>query len=652
MNLAKTAIERPIWVVVSIVLIFLLGLLSIRGLPIQLFPDIDRPHLNISVDWRSASPQEMESEITDPIEQEMQGVQGLKSLTSNSFPGFTEIDLEFALGTDMQRAQLDVISRLNRVSGLPDNIGGPYVNNYSSNDTLTFFFIQQLPGAQGQIDDHQALIEARVKPELERIPGVSTVEVEGINERQIQIRFDPYRAAELGVEIPVLASRASTGWDVSAGTLDIGRWEYKLRFAGRYDVDTLGDKVVDWRDGLPIYLRDVAEIRLSREENPVLRIQNGNTAIAAQIFKESGANTLAALEAIKVKVSDLNRNVLEPVRLHMEQSFDASLYINRAVGMVTANLGLGVLLSCAILWLFLRQLKATLMIALAIPISIMLTFCLLKVLGRTLNVISLAGIAFAVGMVLDAAIVVLESIYRRHERGDLSKAEAALEGTRQVWTALVASTLTTVAIFLPVLLLNDVEGQLFADLALTIACAVTVSMLVAVTVLPAVAARWMGRERLVDPYDSLWQRTTRNVIRWTGTAPRRWSIIILMMSLPALATWALLPKMDYLPDVKRDAVDVWMSFTPGFNLKAQREEVIDTLIARLAPYMKGEKEPALKNYYIMRYPGGAQIGVRPKDENRIKELESLLMKQLLVGIPLASLLLEANSITSSHTGNS
>ncbi|TMX08135.1 efflux RND transporter permease subunit [Aeromonas salmonicida subsp. achromogenes] len=623
MNLAKTAIERPIWVVVSIVLIFLLGLLSIRGLPIQLFPDIDRPHLNISVDWRSASPQEMESEITDPIEQEMQGVQGLKSLTSNSFPGFTEIDLEFALGTDMQRAQLDVISRLNRVSGLPDNIGGPYVNNYSSNDTLTFFFIQQLPGVKGQIDDHQALIEARVKPELERIPGVSTVEVEGINERQIQIRFDPYRAAELGVEIPVLASRASTGWDVSAGTLDIGRWEYKLRFAGRYDVDTLGDKVVDWRDGLPIYLRDVAEIRLSREENPVLRIQNGNTAIAAQIFKESGANALAALEAIKVKVSDLNRDVLEPVGLHMEQSFDASLYINRAVGMVTANLGLGVLLSCAILWLFLRQLKATLMIALAIPISIMLTFCLLKVLGRTLNVISLAGIAFAVGMVLDAAIVVLESIYRRHERGDLSKAEAAL----------VASTLTTVAIFLPVLLLNDVEGQLFADLALTIACAVTVSMLVAVTVLPAVAARWMGRERLVDPYDSLWQRTTRHVIRWTGTAPRRWSIIILMMSLPALATWALLPKMDYLPDVKRDAVDVWMSFTPGFNLKAQREEVIDTLIARLAPYMKGEKEPVLKNYYIMRYPGGAQIGVRPKDENRIKELENLLMKQLLVGIP-------------------
>ncbi|WP_265503812.1 efflux RND transporter permease subunit, partial [Providencia heimbachae] len=157
----------------------------------------------------------------------------------------------------------------------------------------------------------------------------------------------------------------------------------------------------------------------------------------------------------------------------------------------------------------------------------------------TLNVVSLASIAFAVGMVLDAAIVVLESIYRRHERGDLSKAEAALEGTRQVWTALVASTLTTVAIFLPVLLLNDVEGQLFADLALTIACAVTVSMLVAVTVLPAVAARWMGRERLVDPYDSLWQRTTRHVIRWTGTAPRRWSIIILMMSLPALATWAL-----------------------------------------------------------------------------------------------------------------
>ena len=267
MNLAKTAIERPIWVAVSVVLIFLAGLLSMGSLPVQLFPDIDRPHLTISVSWRSASPQEMESEITDPIEQELQGVQGLKSLTSNSYPGFVEMDLAFAIGTDMQRVQLEIISRLNRVSSLPDNIDGPYLNNYSSNDTLTFFFIQQLPGAKGAIDDQQPLIESRVKPERERIPGVSTVEIDGINARQIQIRFDPYRAAELGVEIPVLASRAATGWDVSAGTLDIGRWEYKLRFAGRYDVESLKEKVVDWRDGLPIYLRDVAEVRLRSEEH-------------------------------------------------------------------------------------------------------------------------------------------------------------------------------------------------------------------------------------------------------------------------------------------------------------------------------------------------------------------------------------------------
>ena len=633
MNLTRFSIHNPVVIVMAVAMVFLFGALSIRELPVQLFPELDRPHLSVEVYWRAAAPEEMESEVTDPLEQALKGLPGLKGMESDSAGGRTEIELEFALHTDMQKTLLEVINRLNRVSGLPDNIRGPFVNNNSSNDSLTWFFVQQLPGNNQPIQSYQGLMDARVKPALERIPGVAGVALHGEGERQLDIVFDPWRAAELGITIPELADRVASGFDVSGGSLNIGRREYKLRLAGKYEIDQLGNLVVAWREGRPVYLRDLAEIAVTRGKERTLRVQNGNPAIGLQIFKESGANALAALLAIKEEVKVLNEQVLKPEGILMVQSFDASVFIQRALDMVSTNLLFGIMLSIAVLWCFLRRWRATLLIAMAIPVSLMLTLSILYLTGRTLNVISLAGLAFSVGMVLDAAIVMLETIVRQRENRDIEPVKAVELASSKVWSALLASTLTTIAIFLPVMLLNDVEGQLFSDLALTIAVSVAVSLLIAMTVLPTAAARWLPEQPFQDHYRNTWSWLTDKILWLTATHTRRILVIALLMGLPMVLTRVAMPRMDYLPEVKRDAIDIWFNFAPGTSVASVKEEVLPVLIDRLSPYMNGEQEPALKNYYFILWPGGAAMGIRAKDQEQVKVLEKLVQQNIVQGIP-------------------
>jgi multidrug efflux pump subunit AcrB len=257
------------------------------------------------------------------------------------------------------------------------------------------------------------------------------------------------------------------------------------------------------------------------------------------------------------------------------------------------------------------------------------------VTGHSLNVISIAGIAFAVGMTLDAATIVLESILSRRERG-FGAAQAALEGATQVWPALFASTLTTIIVFLPVIFMKNVEGQLFADLALTISVAIGVSLIIAMTVLPVAAARWLTLTTAAATQKAAeWPRKLGERMAAMTDSPRQRRITIaLCLVAPALLTWLLLPPIDYLPPVKRDAIDGFFQFPPGMNVDAIDAEVVQPMIKRLEPYMAGEKEPALKNYYVLLWPnGGGSIGVRPLDNSKIGDLDRLVREEITVGFP-------------------
>ena len=613
----------------------LLGLLSLTRLPLQLFPDVNRPQLTIFTGWRTASPEEVESELLEPLENVMQGLSGVEELEGNAFPEGANLNLRFALGTDMKNALVEVIGRLNRLPPLPRDADRPSVSlggNGNTNETLSWFFVQLLPGTPGPIEAQRRFIEDTVRARLEAIPGVASVDVNAGPPDDVRITVDLARAAALGISVPDIANRAAAANNVSGGLLDVGRRQYTLRFTGRFTPAQLGALVLTWRDGRPVHLADLATIDVAPPARTNFGYQNGNPAVGIQVFRANGANVLATLDAVKQAVAELRDGPLKPHGLGIEQSFDASLFIRRAVHLLSENLIVGALLALVVVWWFMREWRVTLLIAATIPVCLCATFVALDLFGRSLNVISLAGLAFAVGMVVEGAIVVSGNVVRLREAG-MALEEACRVGSRQVAGALLASTATTIAVFVPVLFLKDVEGQLFGDLALTISIAVAISVVVALTLLPTALGFVLDRPLRPSGYGAGWPRLTEWVLRVTDSRSKQLGWIGGLLLVPLLMAWWLLPPLDYLPPVKRAAIDSFFDFPPGMSPEAVNRELLPTLLQRMKPYMDGRAEPHLKNWYILTWPGGGTIGARVIDEDRIGELEKLVRDKITVGLP-------------------
>jgi multidrug efflux pump subunit AcrB len=639
MGLTKLCLKNPAAVGVVLALIALLGVVSITKLPIQLLPNIERPELGIWTGWRAASPREVESEIIEPIERELRGIPGLKTMQSFSNAGGGFVRLEFALGTNMDKTLTEVTSRLQRVRGLPVEADRPSIGDFgggSAGDTLIFLFMQRLPGNDKVGTQMSEFASTRVAPELEAIDGVAGVDVNSDDgEEIVRISFDPFRLSQLGVTIDQVAQTVNRSTDVTGGSVEVGRRNYTMRFEGRYSAEQLGDTILAWRNGAPIRLSDVADVDVAHDRRGGVVYQNGNPAIGMRVLREPGANTLAAIDAITEKINELNEGALAEMGYSIQKSFDPSLFIKNALSMLTGNLFLGVLLATGILWAFLRRTVATLLIAASIPICLAATIVFLNMTGRSINVISLAGLAFATGMVLDAAIVVLENFVRMRDEGHEPK-DAAYRAVSQVFGALFASTVTTIAVFIPVMFFEDVEGQLFADLALTIAVAVSFSLIVAATVLPLGAALYMKRKNVPGASaatPSFFDRLPDLVMRLTRTPARRYAWIAGLTVVPVALAAFLFPSLNYLPPVKRAAIDGFISFPSGASADMIRKEFAEIVVGRLDPYMKGEKEPALLNYYLYSGEWGGNIGVRPKIQSKMEELEKIVNEEILVGFP-------------------
>lgn len=620
MNLARLALSNPVATLVAVLVVALFGAISLARLPIQLTPEVEQPEITIRTAWRAAAPEEVEAEIVEPQEKVLRGLPGMTEMLAQAQRGQGEISVKFAVGTDLERGLIEVLNRLNRVPTYPADADEPVLSTVGGRSRpIAWFIFKPAAGNDRDIQTYQDFLEEVVQTRFERVPGVALSEVRGGREREIHVTFDPYRAASLGVQLPVAAQLVGRNEDVSAGTADVGKRRYTLRFAGQLQVEKLGDLVLDWREGRPVLLRDVADIDMGLRDRDSFVITGGEHAMAVNAYRETGVNVLKVMKGLQEAARELAAGPLQRARLSVEQVYDETVYIYRSIEMLRNNLALGVILAVAVLWWFLRRVRATLIVAAAIPLCLFASFIAMDASRHTLNVISLAGLAFAVGMVLDAAIVVLENIVRLRE-GGASGDEAALQGPTQVWGALLASTATTVAIFLPVVFLEDEAGQLFADLALTIAAAIVASLIVALSIIPTAARQWLGRLSMEDPHKAWWQKTTGVIMTLTDTPMRRTIVIVGLTLGSALLTYTLLPKADYLPEGNRNLVYAFVQPPPGINIGHLEKEMGRVIVTRMQPYIDGDKEPRIKSYFFVAFPRGVFLGTRAVDDERAGEL--------------------------------
>jgi multidrug efflux pump subunit AcrB len=623
-NLTRIALSNSVAVFVAVLLALLFGLLSLERLPIQLTPEVESPEITITTQWRAAAPQEIEANIIEPQEKVLRGLPGMTRMLSKVRRGQGEVTVTFTMETDLKRGLIEVMNRLNRVPRYPVDAEEPILSTVGGDSRpIAWFIIRTLPGNERDIASYQDFVEEVVQTRFERVPGVALSEVRGGREREVRITFDPYKAASLGVQLPVVARLTGGNEDVSGGVVDVGKRRYTIRFAGALSSQALQEMVIDWRDGRPVHLRDVAQVEVRLEDRNSFVITNGAHAIAVNAHRETGVNELEVMTSLQSAMQELAQGPLARANLSIKQVYDETIYIHRSIRMLSNNLALGIVLAIAVLWWFLRKFRATLMVAISIPVSLIVAFLVLDLSAHTLNVISLAGMAFAVGMVLDAGIVVLENIVRLREQGR-SVDEAVLQAPAQVWGALLASTATTVAIFLPIVFLRDEAGQLFADLAITIAAAVVISFIVALTVIPTAARQWLSQKEAYDPHHHWWEGITTKIMQLTGSRGRRMAWIVVLISVPLMISWWLMPKADYLPEGNRNLAFAFILPPPGTNIDTLEREMGQVIAERLQPYLEGEQQPHIKNYFFVAFSAGMFMGMRAEDDGRADELVPLI----------------------------
>lgn len=647
MNPIKLAIDRPLAVLAVVLMAVMFGGLSLERIPIQLTPDVRKPVIEVQTIWPGAAPVEIEREIVNRQEDELRGLEGLDNMTSRSQTGRARINLEFAIGTNMDRALLLVANRLDRVSGYPDEADEPTLETSGSDDNpIAWIILQREEGNTRPMQEYGDFTQDVVAERLERVEGVAAVNVFGGVERELQIIINPSKLAEFRLTIPeVVRTLRSESISLSAGDIDEGKRRYIVRAEGELNsIKAVGDVVLrsDATNSSQslgrVLVRDIAEISFGYKE-PTARIrQKGEPSIAINAVRENGANVIETMEGIREALNELREGDLKRERLKIEQVYDETIYIDGAIDLVISNIWIGGILAACILLLFLRSPSATLVISLAIPVSIIASFVAMAALGRTLNVISLAGIAFAVGMVVDAAIVVLENIYRLRQQG-MAPIRAAYEGARQVWGAILVSALTTVMVFIPILVMELEAGQLFRDIAVAISVSVMLSLLVAVTVIPTLSSRLLsgGKTHLnvlpIPGLDHVGRVFSGLITSYAKlTVGSRLVGMISVATITGVAVWGtvtFLPKLEYLPEGNRNLVFGVILPPPGYNLDTTTEiaESIESVARPLwsrDDTANPEDPPALRHFFFVATRGSTFLGGAAKDSQRVAELIPVL----------------------------
>jgi HAE1 family hydrophobic/amphiphilic exporter-1 len=453
MNPIGFSITNPVKISVGVILIIMAGLLALGAIPIQLTPNVDQPVVSVTTRWEGASPSEIESDIVREQEDKLKTIEGLTKMSSVSQQGQAQVILEFPVTMDKNDALREVSEKLRQVPDYPDNVDEPVVeaSDPRSRDYIAWVILST-EDESFDVRQLQKWAEDNIETSLERIIGVSEVNVLGGAEPEMQVQVDPRRMAQLGIQPGQLVAALQTqNVNISAGEIAEGKFDTRVRAVGEYERTDQIEQTIVSSPGEPVVrVRDVARVELTYKEPDAIVRSRGERSLAINAQREVGSNVMEVMNAFRAELANLNANAVKQkgrelglsAPLTLEQVFDQTVYIHQAIALVRNNLFVGGSLAVMVLLLFLRSVRATGVIALAIPISIIGTFVVMVLMGRNLNVISLAGLAFAVGMVVDNAIVVLENIDRHLGMGKKPR-QAAYDGAKEVWGAILASTLTT-----------------------------------------------------------------------------------------------------------------------------------------------------------------------------------------------------------------
>ncbi|WP_456275865.1 efflux RND transporter permease subunit [Bacillus sp. AK128] len=579
MNLSKLAVLRPIAMSMVVLLLLILGVVSVRNMTIDLFPDLTFPVAAVTATYDGAGPEEIENLLAEPLENALGTIPNVESISSFSQNGGVLVVVSFHWGTDMDFASLNMREKIDAVRDfLPAGVESPRVVRFDPSDLPIIQLA--VKDVSNEMIEAKQLAEEEIKPQLDSIDGVASVTIEGGVENEIKLIVDPKELATYNLTLEQLQQIiGSENLNLPAGSITDQNQQLPIRVTGQFQsISDIESLPVPTNQGI-LPLNQIVKIEESLKPHSQLSFLNGEPSVGISILKQSGTNTVAVAKQIEERLDEIKGQL--PEGMEIQTVFDQSKFINQSISAVTSNMIIGSILAALVLYLFLRNIRSTLIIGFSIPISILTTFIFMYFSGHTLNLITMGGLALGIGMMVDNAIVILENIFRLRQAGHSMK-DAAIQGTMEIGPAIIASTLTTIIVFLPIIFVEGLAAQLFKPLAIIVSFSLFASLFTALIIVPLLSSLFLKTTeekeeqtnrftKLVNLYNRLLKSTLRH--------PKKTVIITLTCVIVSLSGIPFIGT-EYLPAQDQSYINMTVRLPEGRSLDATYEvtERINKLI--------------------------------------------------------------------------
>lgn len=586
MKLVKQSVMRPVGVTMIVLAVLALGLMSVRNLAVDLFPKIDLPIAVVATSYEDAAPEEVENLISRPIESAVSTVEGLEVVQSQSQAGSSLVLMMFKTDVDIDQALLDVREQVDSISSmLPEEAGDPNILRFNP-EAMPIVYL----GISGKdIATLTEVANTQIVPHIERQAGVASATLEGAVEREIQIELDPAKLTQYGITTQdVLQALNSTNQSASVGTVDKGHQDLQLRVTGEFEsLDDIEETIIQTQTGTQVLVEDIATVSDTYKDQSSISIVNGEPALVVSVMKQTDANTVDVATTVRDSLDQINSELNGDVQLDV--LIDTSEFIQFSIDSVLKNIVIGGIIAVFILLLFLKSVRATLVIAISIPIALITTFALMYFTGQTLNVLTLGGLALGVGLMLDSSIIILENIYKYRSEGYELK-EAAIKGATELTPAVIAVTMTTLVVFLPMIFVEGIASDLFMPLAMTVSFSLVASLIVAITLVPMLSSKFLSKvmdnsgrrywfNRFLDWLKDKYSGGLKHVLKYRKTT-------VAVTVLAIVASLFLIPSIgaELIPSADQGQAQITVETEPGTTMEHMEEIVteVNTVLAEFS----------------------------------------------------------------------